>query len=178
MAVRLEPLGTDEPPHARGPRRPRSGSGPTASLSTGSVRCAAPGKLQRCHPSDGGGVLASRSAWRLSRHVATTDSDHDQPIYPKRARDLTIDDGLSSAGARGGQRACQHVESSAGPPDAAKILQRNVYGWSERIECGLCGLTSSGRVALVTEPIMFPPRRAPGLASGGNRLADRRVGPR
>jgi hypothetical protein len=27
--------------------------------------------------------------WR--RYVATTDSDHDQPIYPNRARDLTID---------------------------------------------------------------------------------------
>jgi putative transposase len=25
------------------------------------------------------------------RHVATTDSDHDQPIYPNRAKDLTID---------------------------------------------------------------------------------------
>jgi transposase InsO family protein len=25
------------------------------------------------------------------RYVATTDSDHDQPIYPNRARDLTID---------------------------------------------------------------------------------------
>jgi hypothetical protein len=35
-------------------------------------------------------------------------------------------------------------------PDAAKILQDNVYGWFERIERGLYGLTSSGRVALVT----------------------------
>ena len=35
-------------------------------------------------------------------------------------------------------------------PDAAKILQGNVYGWFERIERGLYGLTSSGRVALVT----------------------------
>ena len=35
-------------------------------------------------------------------------------------------------------------------PDAAKILQGNVYGWFERIEHGLYGLTSSGRVALVT----------------------------
>ena len=25
------------------------------------------------------------------RHLATTDSDHDQPIYPNRTRDLTID---------------------------------------------------------------------------------------
>ncbi len=35
-------------------------------------------------------------------------------------------------------------------PDAAKILQGNVYGWFERIERGLYGLTSSGRVALTT----------------------------
>jgi hypothetical protein len=35
-------------------------------------------------------------------------------------------------------------------PDAAKILQGNVYGWFERIERGLYGLTSSGRGALVT----------------------------
>ena len=35
-------------------------------------------------------------------------------------------------------------------PDAAKILQGNVYGWFERIERGLYGLTSSGHVALVT----------------------------
>ncbi|MGO9420194.1 DUF2161 domain-containing phosphodiesterase [Roseiarcus sp.] len=35
-------------------------------------------------------------------------------------------------------------------PDAAKILQGNVYGWFERIERGRYALTSSGRVALVT----------------------------
>ena len=35
-------------------------------------------------------------------------------------------------------------------PDAAKIVQGNVYGWFERIERGLYGLTWSGRVALVT----------------------------
>jgi hypothetical protein len=34
-------------------------------------------------------------------------------------------------------------------PDAAKILQGNVYGWFERIERGLYSLTSSGRGALV-----------------------------
>ena len=28
---------------------------------------------------------------RRRRYVATTDSDHDQPIYPNRAEDLTID---------------------------------------------------------------------------------------
>jgi hypothetical protein len=35
-------------------------------------------------------------------------------------------------------------------PDAAKILQSNVYGWFERIERGVYSLTSSGRGALVT----------------------------
>jgi hypothetical protein len=35
-------------------------------------------------------------------------------------------------------------------PDAAKILRGNVYGWFERIERGIYGLTSSGRGALVT----------------------------
>ena len=35
-------------------------------------------------------------------------------------------------------------------PDAAQILRGNVYGWFERIERGLYGVTSSGRVALVT----------------------------
>ena len=28
---------------------------------------------------------------RRRRYVATTDSDHDQPIYPNRTKDLTID---------------------------------------------------------------------------------------
>ena len=45
-------------------------------------------------------------------------------------------------------------------PDAARIVQRNVYGWFERIERGLYGLTSSGRVALVTWANHFPPGRA------------------
>ncbi len=35
-------------------------------------------------------------------------------------------------------------------PDAAKILQGNVYGWFERIERGRYGLSASGHVALVT----------------------------
>jgi hypothetical protein len=34
--------------------------------------------------------------------------------------------------------------------DAARILHGNVYGWFERIERGLYGLTSSGRIALIT----------------------------
>lgn len=33
-------------------------------------------------------------------------------------------------------------------PDAAKILQRNVYGWFERVERGLYGLTDRGRQEL------------------------------
>jgi hypothetical protein len=35
-------------------------------------------------------------------------------------------------------------------PDAPKILQSNVYGWFERVERGLYGLTEGGRAALVT----------------------------
>lgn len=35
-------------------------------------------------------------------------------------------------------------------PDVAKILQGNVYGWFERIERGVYGLTERGRGALVT----------------------------
>jgi hypothetical protein len=38
----------------------------------------------------------------------------------------------------------------AASPDAAKILQGNVYGWFERIERGVYGLTEAGRAALVT----------------------------
>ena len=34
-------------------------------------------------------------------------------------------------------------------PDAAKILQNNVYGWFERVERGVYGLTAAGRLALV-----------------------------
>ena len=49
-------------------------------------------------------------------------------------------------------------------PDAAKILQGNVYGWFERIERGLYGLTSSGRVALVTWADQVPPGMSTGLA--------------
>jgi hypothetical protein len=46
--------------------------------------------------------------------------------------------------------ACRPRDLRTLAPDAAKILQGNVYGWFERIERGLYGLTSSGRVALVT----------------------------
>jgi hypothetical protein len=34
-------------------------------------------------------------------------------------------------------------------PDAAKILQRNVYGWFVRVERGVYGLTEGGKAALV-----------------------------
>ena len=33
-------------------------------------------------------------------------------------------------------------------PDAARILQANVYGWFERVERGVYTLTDSGRTAL------------------------------
>jgi hypothetical protein len=52
-------------------------------------------------------------------------------------------------------------------PDAANILQGNVYGWFERIERGLYGLTSSGRVALVTWAGRFPPRDESGFVGTG-----------
>jgi hypothetical protein len=33
-------------------------------------------------------------------------------------------------------------------PDVVKILRRNVYGWFERVDRGLYGLTDAGRAAL------------------------------
>ena len=41
-------------------------------------------------------------------------------------------------------------------PDAAKILQRNVYGWFERVERGHYGLTKVGRAALVKWEAYLP----------------------
>ncbi len=41
-------------------------------------------------------------------------------------------------------------------PDAAKILQSNVYGWFERLERGVYGLTETGRAALVTWAAHLP----------------------
>lgn len=41
-------------------------------------------------------------------------------------------------------------------PDAAKILQGNVYGWFARIDRGLYGLTDGGRAALVTFAAYLP----------------------
>ena len=51
---------------------------------------------------------------RRRRYVATTDSDHDQPIYPNRAKDLTIDGpdqlwvaDITYVAIRGGLRLCR-----------------------------------------------------------------------
>jgi hypothetical protein len=41
-------------------------------------------------------------------------------------------------------------------PDAAKILQGNVYGWFERLERGVYGITDGGRAALVTFAAYLP----------------------
>jgi hypothetical protein len=68
--------------------------------------------------------------------------------------------------------ACAHA-MAAGPqrrrdlrsafPDAAKILQGNVYGWFARAERGLYGLTDAGRAALERWP-QAPPDQANGSA--------------
>jgi hypothetical protein len=39
-------------------------------------------------------------------------------------------------------------EIRASEPEAAKILQGNVYGWFERVERGVYGLTPAGHEAL------------------------------
>jgi hypothetical protein len=41
-------------------------------------------------------------------------------------------------------------------PDAAKILQGNVYGWFARVERGLYALTDAGRAALERWPQRRP----------------------
>ena len=46
----------------------------------------------------------------------------------------------------------------AGTPDAPKILQHNVYGWFERIERGIYGLSDGGRAALVHWADALPAR--------------------
>ncbi|WP_416066244.1 DUF2161 domain-containing phosphodiesterase [Rhizobium sp. ZK1] len=40
----------------------------------------------------------------------------------------------------------------AGVPEAGKILQSNVYGWFERLDRGIYGLTDAGREALLRWP--------------------------
>ena len=37
-------------------------------------------------------------------------------------------------------------------PDAAAILQRNVYGWFDRLERGIYGLNDAGREAIARWP--------------------------
>jgi len=44
----------------------------------------------------------------------------------------------------------------AASPDAAKILQGNVYGWFERVERGIYALTDAGRAALTTWAVHLP----------------------
>lgn len=44
----------------------------------------------------------------------------------------------------------------AASPDAAKILQGNVYGWFERVERGIYALTDAGHAALVTWAVHLP----------------------
>lgn len=44
----------------------------------------------------------------------------------------------------------------AASPDAAKILQGNVYGWFERVERGIYALTDAGRAALTTWAMHLP----------------------
>ena len=50
-------------------------------------------------------------------------------------------------------------------PDAAKILQRNVYGWFVRVERGVYGLTEGGKAALVRWKEHLPPPGNSGAVS-------------
>lgn len=52
-----------------------------------------------------------------------------------------------AAGMRDGPRRPRDLRADA--PRAAAILQRNVYGWFERVERGVYGLTAAGEAALV-----------------------------
>ncbi|PIO99974.1 DUF2161 domain-containing phosphodiesterase [Pleomorphomonas carboxyditropha] len=49
-------------------------------------------------------------------------------------------------------------------PDAAKILQADVYGWFERVERGIYRLTDGGRAALVTWAAYLPGAEEPAAA--------------
>jgi len=53
-----------------------------------------------------------------------------------------------------GPRATREVKVTV--PDAPAILLRNVYGWFERVERGVYGLTEHGRAALVRWPPAAP----------------------
>ena len=50
--------------------------------------------------------------------------------------------------ARDGQLSVRHLRAAAEAPNAASILQRNYYGWFERVERGVYTLTPAGRVGL------------------------------
>lgn len=50
-------------------------------------------------------------------------------------------------------------------PDAAKILQRNVYGWFTRLERGIYGLTDKGQSALETWEDHLPGNQATLIAA-------------
>ncbi len=66
-----------------------------------------------------------------------------------RQQALTIADAL-----RGGPLRPRDLKSVA--PDAAKILQADVYGWFERVERGVYRLTDGGSAALVTWAAYLP----------------------
>jgi len=57
----------------------------------------------------------------------------------------------------------------SGVPDAAKIMQRNVYGWFVRIERGVYALTDSGKAALVRWRADLP-AVGPGAATAGSNV--------
>jgi hypothetical protein len=52
-----------------------------------------------------------------------------------------------------------------GVPEAAKILQRNVYGWFVRRERGLYALTAAGKAALMRWEAQVPPTPASVVAA-------------
>jgi hypothetical protein len=53
-------------------------------------------------------------------------------------------------------------------PDAAKILQRNVYGWFIRVERGVYSLTESGKAALVSWRLPRPSTGPLAAAAGSS----------
>ncbi|MCW2272589.1 hypothetical protein GJ654_00690 [Rhodoblastus acidophilus] len=67
-----------------------------------------------------------------------------------RQQALTVAQKLSEA-------PCRPRDLREVAPDAAKILQGNVYDWFERIERGVYGLTPSGHAALKTWAEHLPP---------------------
>lgn len=53
-------------------------------------------------------------------------------------------------------------------PDAAKILQGNVYNWFERVERGIYRLTETGEAALLTWAAHIPPPSQPAEMDSGS----------